>query len=64
MINLRGRDVESFVLEAQEKIKSQLKLPDGYTSLSSAANLRTLIEAKKQAWELSSRWRCSLIFVR
>jgi cobalt-zinc-cadmium resistance protein CzcA len=31
MVNLRGRDVESFVLEAQEKVASQIKLPDGYT---------------------------------
>jgi len=31
MVNLRGRDVESFVLEAQQKVASQIKLPDGYT---------------------------------
>ncbi len=31
MINLRGRDVESFVLEAQKKVAEQIKLPDGYT---------------------------------
>lgn len=31
MINLRGRDVESFVLEAQKKIHDEIKLPDGYT---------------------------------
>ena len=31
MVNLRGRDVESFVLEAQEKIREQIKLPPGYT---------------------------------
>lgn len=31
MINLRGRDVESFVLEAQRKVAEQIKLPDGYT---------------------------------
>jgi cobalt-zinc-cadmium resistance protein CzcA len=31
MINLRGRDVESFVLEAQQKVAEQIKLPDGYT---------------------------------
>lgn len=30
MINLRGRDVESFVNEAQEKIHQQVKLPEGY----------------------------------
>src|SRR5262245_52919667 len=31
MVNLRGRDVESFVLEAQAKIAEQIKLPEGYT---------------------------------
>lgn len=31
MINLRGRDVESFVLEAQAKVAEAIKLPPGYT---------------------------------
>ncbi|MCW5552230.1 MAG: efflux RND transporter permease subunit [Verrucomicrobiae bacterium] len=31
MVNLRGRDVESFVLEAQKKVAEQITLPDGYT---------------------------------
>jgi len=31
MVNLRGRDVESFVLEAQKKVAEQIKLPEGYT---------------------------------
>jgi len=31
MVNLRGRDVESFVLEAQKKVAEQIKLPQGYT---------------------------------
>lgn len=30
MVNLRGRDVQSFVQEAQQKIADQVKLPDGY----------------------------------
>jgi cobalt-zinc-cadmium resistance protein CzcA len=30
LINLRGRDIESFVNEAIEKLHSQIKLPDGY----------------------------------
>ncbi len=30
MVNLRGRDVQSFVNEAQTKIAEQVKLPDGY----------------------------------
>ncbi len=31
MVNLRGRDVESYVLEAQKKVNEQVKLPQGYT---------------------------------
>ena len=30
MVNLRGRDVESFVLEAQRKVAGQVELPPGY----------------------------------
>ncbi len=30
MVNLRGRDVQSFVEEAQQKISAEVKLPDGY----------------------------------
>jgi heavy metal efflux system protein len=30
LINLRGRDTESFVLETRKKVEEQLKLPDGY----------------------------------
>jgi cobalt-zinc-cadmium resistance protein CzcA len=30
MVNLRGRDVESFVLEAQKKVQDEVKLPAGY----------------------------------
>ena len=31
MVNLRGRDVEGYVLEAQKKVAEQIKLPEGYT---------------------------------
>jgi cobalt-zinc-cadmium resistance protein CzcA len=31
MVNLRGRDVESWVVEAQQKVQDQIKLPSGYT---------------------------------
>ncbi|MDF9832055.1 cobalt-zinc-cadmium resistance protein CzcA [Ereboglobus sp. PH5-5] len=31
MVNLRGRDVESYVREAQQKIAAEIKLPPGYT---------------------------------
>ncbi len=47
MINLRGRDVESFVMEAQQKIKDQLKLPDGYT-IEFGGQFKNLIEAKRR----------------
>ena len=30
LINLRGRDTESFVNEAQKKVEESIKLPDGY----------------------------------
>lgn len=30
MVNLRGRDIQSFVDEAQRKIKEQVKIPSGY----------------------------------
>ena len=47
MINLRGRDVESFVLEAQKKISDEIKLPDGY-SIEFGGQFKNLIEAKRR----------------
>ncbi len=47
MINLRGRDVESFVLEAQKKIADQIKLPDGY-SIEFGGQFKNLQEARKR----------------
>jgi cobalt-zinc-cadmium resistance protein CzcA len=47
MINLRGRDVESFVLEAQAKIAEKIKLPDGY-SIEFGGQFKNLIEAKRR----------------
>ncbi len=47
MINLRGRDVESFVLEAQRKIAEQIKLPDGY-SVEFGGQFKNLIDAKRR----------------
>ncbi|HEX5219600.1 MAG TPA: CusA/CzcA family heavy metal efflux RND transporter [Verrucomicrobiae bacterium] len=44
MINLRGRDVESFVLEAQQKI-AQIKLPEGY-SIEFGGQFKNLQEAR------------------
>jgi len=47
MINLRGRDVESFVMEAQQKIADQLTLPDGYT-IEFGGQFKNLIDAKRR----------------
>lgn len=45
MVNLRGRDVESFVKEAQQKIAAQVALPDGYT-LEFGGQFKNLQEAR------------------
>jgi cobalt-zinc-cadmium resistance protein CzcA len=47
MINLRGRDVESFVLEAQKKVAGQIKLPEGYT-IEFGGQFKNLQEARKR----------------
>lgn len=47
MINLRGRDVESFVLEAQKKVAEQIKLPEGY-SIEFGGQFKNLQEARKR----------------
>lgn len=47
MVNLRGRDVESFVLEAQKKIAQEIKLPSGYT-IEFGGQFKNLIEAKRR----------------
>lgn len=47
MINLRGRDVESFVLEAQKKINQGIKLPDGY-SIEFGGQFKNLIDARRR----------------
>jgi cobalt-zinc-cadmium resistance protein CzcA len=45
MVNLRGRDVESFVLEAQRKVALQIKLPDGY-AIEFGGQFKNLQEAR------------------
>jgi heavy metal efflux system protein len=45
MVNLRGRDVESFVLEAREKVAEQVKLPPGY-SVEFGGQFKNLQEAR------------------
>jgi cobalt-zinc-cadmium resistance protein CzcA len=47
MVNLRGRDVESFVLEAQKKVAEQIKLPDGCT-IEFGGQFKNLQEARKR----------------
>jgi len=47
MVNLRGRDVESFVREAQKKIAEQIKLPDGYT-IEFGGQFKNLQEARRR----------------
>ena len=47
LINLRGRDTESFVMEAQKAVESQLKLPDGYY-LEWGGNFKNLEQARSR----------------
>ena len=45
MVNLRGRDVESFVREAQKKIHDQVNIPSGY-SIEFGGQFKNLQEAR------------------
>jgi cobalt-zinc-cadmium resistance protein CzcA len=45
MVNLRGRDVESFVVEAQKKVAEQVKLEPGY-SVEFGGQFKNLQEAR------------------
>ena len=45
MVNLRGRDVASFVAEAQEKIAAGVKLPPGY-AIEFGGQFKNLVEAR------------------
>ncbi len=47
MVNLRGRDVESFVLEARRKIAARIELPDGYT-IEFGGQFKNLMEARRR----------------
>lgn len=47
LVNLRGRDTESFVLEAQKKVQEQLKLPEGYY-FEWGGNFKNLNQAKSR----------------
>lgn len=47
LVNLRGRDVESFIQEAQTKLASELKLPTGYF-VEFGGQFKNLKEAKNR----------------
>ena len=47
LINVRGRDIASFVEEAQVKLREQVKLPEGYWT-EFGGQFKNLIEAKKR----------------
>jgi cobalt-zinc-cadmium resistance protein CzcA len=47
MINLRGRDTQSFVEEAQELVAEKIKLPEGYY-IQWGGNFKNLEEARKR----------------
>lgn len=47
LINLRGRDVESFVDEAQAKVKSEVEMPQGYY-VEWGGNFKNLNKAKER----------------
>jgi len=47
LINLRGRDTESFVNEAQKKVESEIKIPEGYY-VAWGGNFKNLQEARNR----------------
>ena len=47
MVNLRGRDIESFVREAQVKIAEEVKVPAGY-NIEFGGQFKNLMEAKQR----------------
>lgn len=47
MVNLRGRDVESYVLEAQKLFAERLKLPEGY-AIEFGGQFKNLQEARER----------------
>lgn len=52
MINLRGRDTESFVTEAQKVVQEKIKLPEGYY-IQWGGNFKNLQEARKRLFILT-----------
>lgn len=47
LVNLRGRDVESFVQEARAKINQKVKIPEGY-AVEFGGQFENLVEAKRR----------------
>lgn len=47
MVNLRGRDVESWVIEAQQKVREQIQLPSGY-SIEFGGQFKNLQQARER----------------
>jgi cobalt-zinc-cadmium resistance protein CzcA len=45
LVNLRGRDVETFVREAEQKIRASVELPEGYT-IEFGGQIKNLKEAR------------------
>ena len=52
LINLRGRDTESFVNEAQAVVRTKVKIPEGYT-LQWGGNFKNLQEARSRLFVLT-----------
>lgn len=52
LVNLRGRDTESFVLEARKKVEDQLKLPEGYY-IEWGGNFQNLQQARNRLMVLA-----------
>nr|HPI41009.1 efflux RND transporter permease subunit [Pseudobdellovibrionaceae bacterium] len=52
MINLRGRDTESFVTEAQKKVADTIKMPSGYF-IEWGGNFKNLQQAKQRLFILT-----------
>ncbi|GIL17064.1 MAG: cation transporter [Oligoflexia bacterium] len=52
MINLRGRDTESFVNEAQHKVSEKIKMPEGYF-IEWGGNFKNLKQAKQRLFILT-----------
>jgi len=52
LINLRGRDTESFVEEARDKVDKEVKLPPGYY-FEWGGNFKNLIEARSRLFVLT-----------